>query len=145
VVEPTSAPAHVIADTIVRTVELRTVELGVRITDAAVAGETTVVFCDLITTGASPCRGCGIAGVYPDSVERRVTNVRVVGHRLGLRVKVPRYRCCHDGCEREIFVHDTSRLARAGADTAHRRQGPPCQTRPPCQPWRASSAAAGTP
>jgi transposase len=37
VVKPTSAPAHVIADTIVGTVEL-----GVRITDAAVAGETTV-------------------------------------------------------------------------------------------------------
>ena len=66
--EPTSAPAHVIADTIVRTVEL-----GVRITDAAVAGETTVVFCDLITTGASRCPGCGIAGVNRDSVVRRVT------------------------------------------------------------------------
>jgi transposase len=115
VVEPTSAPAHVIADTIVRTVEL-----GVRITDAAVAGETTVVFCDLITAGASRCPGCGIAGVYRDSVERRVTDVPVVGHPLELRVRVPRYRCCHDGCEREIFVHDTSRLARAGASTTRR-------------------------
>jgi transposase len=115
VVKPTSAPAHVIADTIVRTVEL-----GVRITDAAVAGETTVVFCDLITTDASRCPGCSIAGVYRDSVERRVTDVPVVGHPLELRVRVPRYRCCHDGCEREIFVHDTSRLARAGASTTRR-------------------------
>lgn len=50
--EPTSAPAHVIADTIVRTVEL-----GVRITDAAVHGETTVVFCDLIIDGPGRCPG----------------------------------------------------------------------------------------
>jgi transposase len=57
---------------------------------------------------------------YRDSVERRGTDVPVVGHPLELRVRVPRYRCCHDGCEREIFVHDTSRLARAGASTTRR-------------------------
>jgi transposase len=42
--EPTTTPAQIVADTIVRTVEL-----GVRITDAAVTGEKTVVFCDLLT------------------------------------------------------------------------------------------------
>ena len=82
------------------------------------------MFCDLITTDASRCPGCSIAGVYRDSVERRVTDVPVVGHPLELRVRVPRYRCCHDGCEREIFVHDTSRLARAGASTTRRLDHP---------------------
>jgi transposase len=44
----------------------------------------------------------------------------VVGHPLQLRVRVPRYRCRHDGCEREVFTHDTSRLARPGASTTRR-------------------------
>jgi transposase len=110
-----SVPVSVIADTIVRTVEL-----GVRITNAAVAGETTVVFCDLITDGPGRCPGCGTVGLYRDSVERRVTDMPVVGHPLQLRVRVPRYRCRHDGCEREVFAHDTSRLARPGASTTRR-------------------------
>lgn len=42
----TSSPAAVVADTIVRTVEL-----GLTITDAAVHGETTVVFCNLLDDG----------------------------------------------------------------------------------------------
>jgi transposase len=46
--------------------------------------------------------------------------VPVVGHPLELRVRVPRYRCVHDGCVREIFAHDTSRLARPGAATTRR-------------------------
>jgi transposase len=104
-----------VADTITRTVEL-----GVRITDAAVAGETTVVFADLVVDGAGRCPGCGLAGVYRDSIERRVSDVPVVGHPLELRVRVPRYRCVHDGCEREVFAHDTSRLARPGAATTRR-------------------------
>ena len=110
-----SAPVSVVADTIVRTVEL-----GVTITDAAVAGETTVVWCDLLTDGPGRCPGCGIAGIYRDTVERRVTDVPVAGHPLQLRVRVPRYRCVHDGCAREVFAHDTSRLARPGWSTTRR-------------------------
>ena len=113
--EPTSAPAHLVADTI-----LRTVELGVRITNAAVAGETTVVFADLIVGGPGCCPGCGLRGVYRDSIERRVSDVPVVGHPLELRVRVPRYRCAHDGCTREVFCHDTSHLAKPGAATTRR-------------------------
>ena len=113
--QPTSPPAQIVADTIVRTVEL-----GVRITDAAVRGETTVLWCDLLVDGPGACPGCGLAGVYRDSVERRVTDVPVVGHPLQLRVRVPRYRCVHDGCSREIFAHDTSRLARPGWSTTRR-------------------------
>jgi hypothetical protein len=53
--EPTSLPAAVVADTIVRTVEL-----GVTITDAAVDGDVTVVFCNLLDDGVGRrCPGCG--------------------------------------------------------------------------------------
>src|SRR4051794_28564849 len=111
----TSPPAQIVADTIVRTVEL-----GVRIVDAALNGETTVLWCELLVEGPGRCPGCGIAGTYRDSVERRVSDVPVVGHPLELRVRVPRYRCVRDGCPREVFVHDTSRLARPGASTTRR-------------------------
>jgi transposase len=113
--EPTFSPVSVVADTIVRTVEL-----GVTITDAAIEGETTVVWCDLITTGPERCPGCGTVGTYRDRVERRLTDLPVAGHPMQLRVRVPRYRCCQPGCERVIFCHDTSRLARAGATTTRR-------------------------
>ena len=112
---PTTLPAQIVADTIVRTVEL-----GVRITDAAVAGETTVVFAELVVDGPGSCPGCGITGSYRDTTERSVSDVPVVGHPLELRVRVPRYRCLHDGCAREVFAHDTSRLARPGASTTRR-------------------------
>lgn len=108
-------PVSVIADTIVRTVEL-----GVTITNAALAGDTTVVFCDLLTDGPGRCPGCGAVGAYRDSVERRVTDVPVAGHPLQLRVRVPRYRCTTVTCDREVFCHDTSRLARPGASTTRR-------------------------
>jgi transposase len=111
----TSPPVQIVADTIIRTVEL-----GVRIIDAALDGETTVLWCELLTDGPGACPGCGLVGVYRDSVERRVTDVPVVGHPLQLRIRVPRYRCVHDGCAREIFVHDSSRLARPGASTTRR-------------------------
>ena len=95
-------------------------ELGVRIVDAAVAGETTVLWCELLIDGPGRCPGCGIAGTYRDTTERRVSDVPVVGHPLELRVAVPRYQCRHDGCSREVFAHDTSRLARPGASTTRR-------------------------
>jgi transposase len=44
--EPTSCAAAVVADTIVCTVEL-----GVTITDAAIDGDATVVFCNLLDDG----------------------------------------------------------------------------------------------
>jgi transposase len=113
--EPTSLPVAVVADTIVRTVEL-----GVTITDAAVDGEVTVVFCDLRTDGRQCCPGCGGVGIYRDTVIRRVTDVPVVGHPLRLSVRVPRYRCTASDCSREVFAHNTSRLARPGWSTTRR-------------------------
>ena len=113
--QPTFSAVSVIADTIVRTVEL-----GVTITGAAVDGETTVVWCDLRATGPGRCPGCGTVGIYRDGVERRLTDLPVAGHPMQLRVRVPRYRCPRTACERVIFTHDTSRLARAGASTTTR-------------------------
>jgi transposase len=113
--QPTFSPASILADTIVRTVEL-----GVTITDAAIDGETTVVWCDLLTSGPGRCRGCGTVGTYRDRVERRLTDLPVAGHPMQLRVRVPRYRCRRPGCDRVIFCHDTSRLAKAGARTTRR-------------------------
>jgi transposase len=113
--EPTSSPAAVVADTIVRTVEL-----GVTITDAAVDGNVTVVFCDLLTEGRQSCPGGGSEGIYRDTVARKVTDVPVVGHPLRLWVRVPRYRCVSADCDREVFAHNTDRLARRGWTTTRR-------------------------
>jgi transposase len=113
--ELTSLPAAVVADTI-----MRTVELGVTITDAALDGETTVVFCALVDDGQRDCPACGSAGIYRDTVNRRVTDVPVAGHPLRLQVRVPRYRCVNDHCDREVFAHNTSRLARPGWSTTRR-------------------------
>jgi hypothetical protein len=113
--DPTSSVAAVVADTIVRTVEL-----GVTITDAAVDGEVTVVFCNLLDDGQRQCPGCGADGVYRDTVIRRVTDVPVVGHPLRLQVRVPRYRCVAADCGREVFAHNTDRLARRGWSTTRR-------------------------
>ena len=113
--DPTSSIAAVVADTIIRTVEL-----GVTITDAAVDGDITVVFCDLLNDGRQLCPGCGSEGIYRDTVVRKVTDVPVVGHPLRLRVRVPRYRCTATGCDREVFAHNTDRLARRGWTTTRR-------------------------
>ena len=68
--DSTSLPAAVVADTIVRTVEL-----GVTITDTAVDGDVTVVFCALLDDGQRGCPGCGAEGRYRDTVIRTVTDV----------------------------------------------------------------------
>jgi transposase len=99
---------------------VRTVELGVTITDAAVDGEVTVVFCNLLDDGQRGCPQCGIEGRYRDTVIRTVTDVPVVGHPLRLRVRVPRYRCVNTACDREVFAHNTDRLARRGWSTTRR-------------------------
>lgn len=90
------------------------------ITDAAVDGDATVVFCNLLDDGQHRCPGCGSEGIYRDTVIRKVTDVPVVGHPLRLRVRVPRYRCVTVDCGREVFAHNTSRLARPGWSTTRR-------------------------
>jgi transposase len=46
--------------------------------------------------------------------------VLVVGHPLRLHARVPRYRCPSASCAREVFAHNTDRLARRGATTTRR-------------------------
>src|SRR4029450_2579331 len=55
-----------------------------------------------------------------DLVVRKWTDVPVVGHPLRLRVRVPRYRCTATDCDREVFAHNTSALARPGWSTTRR-------------------------
>ena len=98
---------------------MRTSELGVMITDAAVDEKQTTIFCSPVARDAR-CPDCGREGRYRDTVIRSVTDVPVVGHPLRLRVRVPRYRCVNTACEREVFAHNTSRLARPGWSTTRR-------------------------
>lgn len=113
--ERTLLPSSVVADTI-----MRTVELGVAITDAAVDGDRTVVFCDLLTDGPARCPACGGVGRYRDTTMRVLTDLPCAGHPLRLRVRVPRYRCTSINCPRVVFCHSTDRLARAGWSTTRR-------------------------
>lgn len=100
---------------------MRTVDLGVTITDAAITETSTVIFCDLLTGGErSPCPGCGTGGVYRDVTVRSVTDVPVAGYPAVLRVRLPRYRCPNPQCDREVFCHNTDRLARRGQKTTRR-------------------------
>jgi transposase len=69
--DPTSFPVAVVAETI-----MRTIELGVTITDAAVDGDVTVVFCDLLTEGRQHCPQCGNVGVYRERRHARVLTRR---------------------------------------------------------------------
>ena len=79
--DSTSLPAAAVADTIIRTVEL-----GVTITDAALDGEATVVFCTLIDDGQHSCPDCGDEGRYGERDEpvarcaRASFVIRAVGH-----------------------------------------------------------------
>ena len=142
--QPTSIPAQIVADTIIRTVEL-----GVRITDAAVDGETTVLWCELLTDGPGACPGCGLVGVYRDTVERRVTDVPVVGHPLQLRVRLPRYRVSTTAASGRSSPTTAAgwpaRVPRAPDAARPMSCGAWPSTRPPSQRWRASGAVAGTP
>jgi transposase len=113
--EPTCLSDSIIADTI-----MRTIELGVTITDAALDDEVTVVFCDLLVDGPDRCPQCGSIGRYRDTIVRTVTDLPMAGHPLQLRMQVPRYRCENASCEREVFRHNTDRLARPGSSTTRR-------------------------
>jgi transposase len=109
-----NATASLLADTI-----CRTVELGVTITDAAVAGEFTHLFCSPV--GLDPvCAECWTVGRRRDHVERRVTDLPIVGHPTKLHVRVPRFTCDNTECTTRIFQERTPLLAEARAKTTRR-------------------------
>ena len=88
--------ASIVADTI-----MRTIELGVTITDATLDDQVTGVFCDLVVDGPDRCPSCSQVGTYRDTIVRTVTDLPLAGPPLQLRVRASRYRCENVSCDRE--------------------------------------------
>ena len=112
--EATACPPSVVADTI-----MRTIELGVMITDAAVDEKQTTIFCSPVARDAR-CPDCGREGRYRDTVIRPLTDLPVAGYPLVLRVAVPRYRCLNSDCGRAVFNQDLGKLAAPRSSTTRR-------------------------
>ena len=98
---------------------MRTIELGVTITDAAVEENTTMIFCTPVVRDPR-CPDCGHDGRYRDTVIRPLTDLPVAGYPLVLRVAVPRYRCLTVSCGRAVFNQDLGKLAAARSSTTRR-------------------------
>jgi transposase len=112
--EATACSPSVVADTI-----MRTIELGVTITDAAIDEKSTTIFCAPVARDPR-CPDCGQDGRYRDTVTRPLTDLPVAGYPLVLQVAVPRYRCVTDGCGRAVFNQDLGKLAAPRASTTRR-------------------------
>jgi transposase len=98
---------------------MRTIELGVTITDAAVDEKTTTIFCAPVARDPR-CPDCGHDGRYRDTVTRPLTDLPVAGYPLVLQVAVPRYRCMMAQCGRAVFNQDLGKLAAPRASTTRR-------------------------
>jgi transposase len=98
---------------------MRTIELGVTITDAAVDEKTTTIFCTPVARDPR-CPDCGRDGRYRDTVIRPLTDLPVAGYPLVLQVAVPRYRCTTMECGRTVFNQDLGKLAVPRASTTRR-------------------------
>ncbi len=109
----TACPPSVVADTI-----MRTIELGVTITDAAITAEATTIFCAPVRDPR--CPDCGREGRHRDTVTRPLTDLPVAGYPLVLRVAVPRDRCTSAQCGRAVFNQDLGKLAAPRASTTRR-------------------------
>ena len=112
--EATVCPPSVVADTI-----MRTIELGVTITDAAVDEKATTIFCAPVARDPR-CPDCGREGRYRDTVTRPLTDLLVAGYPLLLQVAVPRYRCTTAECGRAVFNQDLGKLAAPRSSTTRR-------------------------
>ncbi len=112
--EATACPPSVVADTI-----MRTIELGVTITDAAV-DEKPRRSSALRWPGSRGARTAGNEGRYRDTVTRPLTDLPVAGYPLVLRVAVPRYRCATPQCGRAVFNQDLGKVAAPRASTTRR-------------------------
>jgi transposase len=98
---------------------MRTIELGVTITDAAIDDESTTIFCTPVTRDPR-CPDCGREGRYRDTVTRPLTDLPVTGYPLVLKVAVPRYRCLTPECGRAVFNQDLGKLAAPRSCTTRR-------------------------
>ena len=98
---------------------MRTIELGVTITDAAIDEDATTIFCTPVVRNPR-CPDCGREGRYRDTVTRPLTDLPVAGYPLVLKVAVPRYRCTTAECTRVVFNQDLGELAAPRASTTRR-------------------------
>ncbi|WP_426718105.1 hypothetical protein [Corynebacterium auriscanis] len=112
----------VVADTIIRTVEL-----GLTITGAAIDEHHTWITCRPATVDPS-CTTCGMEGRLRDHRVRQLVDLPVVGHPTRLRIRVPRVTCTNTACTVKIFQQQltcakpkaklTARSPRAGSSNA---------------------------
>lgn len=86
-----------IADTIIRTVEL-----GLTITGAAIDECHTWITCRPVEQDAS-CPACGMKGRLRDHRIRELVDLPVVGHPTRLRIRLPRFTCTNTACATKIF------------------------------------------
>jgi transposase len=98
---------------------MRTIELGVTITDAAVDEKQTTIFCTPVARDPR-CPDCGQDGRYRDTVTRPLTDLPVAGYPLVLQVAVPRYRCATPSCGRAVFNQNLGKLAAPRSSTTRR-------------------------
>jgi transposase len=98
---------------------MRTIELGVAITDAAINEKPTTIFCTPVARDRR-CPDCGRDGRYRDTVTRPLTDLPVAGYPLVLRVAVPRYRCLTPESARAVFNQDLGKLAAPRSSTTRR-------------------------
>jgi transposase len=98
---------------------MRTIELGVSITDAAIDDDSTTIYCAPVARDPR-CPDCGCEGRYRDTVTRPLTDLPVAGYPLVLRVAVPRYRCTTIDCGRTVFNQDLGKLAAPRSSTTRR-------------------------
>ena len=89
------------------------------ITDAAVADEFTHLFCCPVAL-YPVCADCGTAGRLRDHVERRVTDLPIIGHPTRLHVRVPRFTCDNTECATRIFQQRIPALVEPRAKTTRR-------------------------
>lgn len=92
-----SDSTSLVADTI-----LRTIELGLTITGAAIDERHTWSTCRPVAVGPS-CPGCGQQGRLRDHRIRGLVDLPVVGHPTQLRIRLPRFTCANTGCGTKIF------------------------------------------
>jgi hypothetical protein len=97
---------------------MRTIELGVTITDAAVDEKVTTIFCAPVAR--DPRRpDCEREGRYRDTITRALTDLPVAGYPLVLRVALPRYRCDTAECGRWCSI----RISASWLPRERRRRG----------------------
>lgn len=104
---------NLVADTI-----CRTAEIGLTITGAADARNLTIIDAAPVAV-SDACPECSRPGPKRDHIFRRLVDLPVVGFPTRLHVRVPRFTCANDSCDRKIFQASLT-CADEGAKLTHR-------------------------